>query len=175
MMRENEMAVLLLNASYEPMRFITQQRAIKLLLKDKVDVIDIWEDKQCRSVSMTIEVPATIRIKKYVTNSKMRQFRFSKNGVFNRDRWRCQYCNIFLNHSTATVDHVISRARGGKTTWQNCVTSCIPCNLKKSDKSLSEVGYKLLSNPCIPTHLQILQGNKNRFIYNHHSWESYFK
>lgn len=167
------MVTLLLNSSYEPIRFIDMKRALKLIYKDKVDIVDSWEGNYFKSINASFSVPATLRIRRYINIEGLRQFRCSKNGIFTRDSWHCQYCNKIVTQNSATIDHVIPRAIGGKTTWQNCVTSCTKCNTKKGSKSLSESGLKLLKEPKIPTHLCLLQGLKSRFN-PHESWKNYF-
>jgi hypothetical protein len=166
------MVALLLNASYEPLRFIDQKKIIKLLYKNKVEVIDYW-DKHISSIDTTYKMPATVVIKRFVNIQNLRQFRFSKLGVYNRDKWKCQYCNIPVNLTSATIDHVIPRANGGKTIWQNCVTSCQKCNTKKGSKSLQESNMKLQTEPKIPSHFILLQGVKEKQV-SHESWENYF-
>jgi hypothetical protein len=75
---------------------------------------------------------------------------YSRRKVLTRDRYLCQYCGCQLTNKTATVDHVISRSRGGKNTFENVVACCRPCNAKKGDKSLEEMGWTLLTQPKCP-------------------------
>ena len=86
-----------------------------------------------------------------------RSFRvkFNKRNLITRDGHCCQYCGT--GEAPLTIDHVFPRSRrskrfpnGGTTTWQNCVTACIRCNLKKGNRTPEEAGMKLLSKPAPP-------------------------
>ena len=143
------MRVLLLNSTYEPLAFLTERRALKLLAREKVDVINTWTDTFIRTVSGGFDCPATLRLKNYVRRSYKKP-RFTKYALFNRDEWKCQYCGCVLNYETVTVDHIIPRSKGGKTSWKNCISSCKSCNKRKADKDLEETNFTLRSNPGTP-------------------------
>lgn len=146
------MRVLLLNSTYEPITFLTEKRALKLLMneKGKVDVIDTWDGVYVRTVSKKIEFPSILRLKEYVKFTYKKP-RFMKYALFNRDNWLCQYCGVKLNRMTITIDHIIPRSKGGKRTWNNCVSSCKTCNRRKGNKNLEESGLTLRTNPTIPS------------------------
>lgn len=172
---KKQMSVLLLNSTYEPLRFINYFRAVKLLLKDKVDIIEEWgDDFVFNSVTQKIKMPAVVRIKKYVNVSRFKQIKFSKNALYHRDNWMCQYCGKKLIGKELTMDHIIPRSKGGRTDWTNCATCCIPCNIKKGNKSLSESGLTLLKKAQTPTHFEIITGHKNKYVI-HESWKKFFK
>jgi hypothetical protein len=166
------MVALLLNASYEPLRFVDEKKIIKLLYKNKVEILDYWE-KSISSINSSYKMPATVVIKRYINIQEARQFRFSKNGVYNRDKWKCQYCGIQVYMSSATIDHVLPRSRNGKTVWQNCVTSCQQCNSKKGSRTPQESGMRLLNEPKTPSHICLLKGVKDKYI-SHENWKNYF-
>lgn len=94
--------------------------------------------------------PRTIELNKYIFASWLyddkRHRVFSKKGVLKRDNYLCAYCS----EKATTIDHVVPRALGGLSTWMNCVAACIPCNSKKSHKTLDEAGMTLLSPPYEP-------------------------
>jgi hypothetical protein len=71
---------------------------------------------------------------------------YSKTGVLRRDHFRCAYCN----RAATTVDHVVPRARGGKSNWTNCVAACLDCNRRKDSLTLKEAGLKLRFTPFTP-------------------------
>ena len=78
----------------------------------------------------------------------------TRRAVFARDSWTCQYCGTRAN---LTVDHVIPRSRGGTSSWDNIVASCAPCNRRKGDRLLPEVGMKLKREPRIPSPHVLIQ------------------
>lgn len=83
----------------------------------------------------------------------------SRINIFLRDCFVCQYCGKKFNSNELTIDHVIPRAKGGKTTWLNSVTSCSKCNNKKSDKSIESSGMSLLRKPFQPTYANLFVNN----------------
>ena len=148
--------VLLLNASYEPLNFISDKKAMHLLFKDKAEIFlnekgahSTWENMKFSSPSMDFDVPATLRLVKRV-NSKWRIPRFGKKVLFNRDSWMCQYCRVELQWNTITVDHVIPKSHGGPTSWTNCVASCRQCNRIKADRTPEQASMKLVKLPVMP-------------------------
>src|SRR5690606_12192902 len=122
-------AVLLLNASYEPLRIIHWQRAITLFFLGKVEVIEEY-DHEIRSVSVAIKAPAVVRLLRYVKVGQ-RSPPLMRTNVRARDRFKCQYCQIDRTAKQATLDHVIPNSLGGKSTGENIVCCCPPCNRKK--------------------------------------------
>ena len=149
---------LLLNCNGEPLRFIDGTRAIKLMLKGRVEVASgatgepsFW-DEVVPTVNQGFKLPAVIRLKYYVQKRSYKKSpRFQKKVLFNRDSWKCQYCGLQLQHPSITVDHVHPQSRGGKTNWKNCVVACKNCNSFKGNKTLEEAGMKLLKPPTEPT------------------------
>jgi len=146
---------LLLNASYEPLRVISWQRAITLSFLGKVEIVDSYQDKQVRSVSLALKMPAVVRLLRYVNLGK-RKPPLSKLNLLARDEYRCQYCSKELNRQTTTVDHVIPRSQGGLTTWENVVISCSPCNRAKGGNTPKQARMKLLKKPVQPEWLPVL-------------------
>jgi len=146
--------VLLLNADWSPLQFITDIRALRLLMKGRAEVITLDEtpsmwDEYYTTVSSNYQIPATIRLNFRVSvNPSVARFR--KRILYNRDDWSCQYCNKKLGWSNVTIDHVVPKCRGGKTTWKNCVVCCKICNRNKGSKLLHEANMKLLKQPSEP-------------------------
>lgn len=140
--------ILLLNSTYECIAFITERKALKLLVKDKVDILSEWDHTISWS-SGKMRIPAIIRMKYYVPRFFKRR-RCNRVGILKRDQYVCQYCGAAEPPSKLTVDHIKPRCLGGVTTWENCVTACFDCNNKKSDKPLEKTGMKLLHKPKIP-------------------------
>lgn len=148
--------VLLLNSTYEPIKFIPDKKAMVLVLKGRAHIVggtagdpSVWEDVAFSTVSSRFDVPATLRLHTRA-NIKWRMPKFRKKVLFNRDGWKCQYCGCKVNRDTAEVEHVLPTSRGGVSSWQNCITACRPCNKTKSNRTPEEAGMKLLSRPRMP-------------------------
>jgi 5-methylcytosine-specific restriction endonuclease McrA len=151
---------LLLNANYEPLCFIDQVRAIRLLYKDKIEIIDygqgpsLWDDL-IRTPRKNFKIPATVKLKKKIKLPQITP-RFQKRALFNRDGWRCQYCLKVVSGKQVTIDHIIPKSRGGSTSWHNCVTACQDCNTHKRDMTPEQAGLKLRKVPTIPTRMNFM-------------------
>ncbi len=128
---------LLLNTTFEPLAIVSWKKAVTLLFLQKVEVIKEY-DREIKSVSQRMALPAVVRLRRFVRNSHA-SVRFSRRNVFLRDDYTCQYCGKRFEPKHLTCDHVVPKSRGGITEWTNIVTSCIYCNLKKADKLPEEV------------------------------------
>lgn len=136
--------VLLLNATYEPLKVVPWQKAVQLFFQGKVEVVETYDRKIC-SVHLSMKVPAVIRLYRLVTFRHVRQMvKFSRETLFARDCYSCQYCGKRFERHELTFDHVVPAARGGPKTWENIVTACRRCNHKKSGKTPEEAGMRLL-------------------------------
>lgn len=150
--------VLLLNASYQPIGVISWQRAITLLFsensegKPKAEIVSSYSDKVLRSFKMVMQMPAIIRLVKFVRPKKnVTVFKsLKRKNIYERDCGICQYCNMKLTYTASTLDHVYPRSRGGKDIWTNLVLSCLKCNNKKADRTPEEANMKLLRQPFAP-------------------------
>jgi 5-methylcytosine-specific restriction endonuclease McrA len=147
---------LVLNQNYYPLGTITWERAVTLLFEEKADLIEEYDTEVIRSVSTSMQKPAVIRLRKWV-KGKLVGVRFNKSNVHLRDKGRCQYCMQKVSESKSTYDHVIPKARGGKTDWNNIVTCCYPCNQKKDCRTPEEARMKLNAVPIKPKSLPIEQ------------------
>ena len=130
------MQVLVLNASYEPLNVCTVKRAHVLVFKGKAEVLETL-DRPLRSATSTFVWPHVIRLVNYVRVPRTVKRKISRRALFARDGWRCVYCG---SAGRLTLDHVVPRSRGGDSVWENVVTSCAPCNLRKADRLVEEVG-----------------------------------
>ena len=139
---------LLLSQSYEPIRVIPWQRAITLATLGKVEVIEEY-DRDIRSCYLVFKMPAVVRLLNAFRRHR-RPVRFSRVNVFARDRYRCQYCGSRGNLKDLTFDHVVPRAMGGTTTWENVVAACIPCNRQKANRTPEQAGMRLRRAPTQP-------------------------
>ncbi len=140
--------MLVLNATYEPINVCTVRRAVVLLLKDKAEIIE-HADWELHSATRTMERPVVIRLVTYVRIPRdTHRRKITRRAVFARDNWTCQYCGA---RSNLTVDHVIPRSKGGGSSWDNIVASCAPCNRRKGDALLRQVGMQLRRQPRTPS------------------------
>jgi 5-methylcytosine-specific restriction endonuclease McrA len=142
---------LILTPWMAPHRVITWQRAVVLLTLGKVEVLEEY-DEPIVAPSITMRTPAVVRLTRGNVSTK-RKVRFSRLNVFTRDNFRCQYCGVRKSMEGLNYDHVVPRLRGGKTGWENIVTSCYPCNDRKGSRTPDEAGLKLLRKPFRPTSL----------------------
>lgn len=132
--------VLLLNATYEPLTALPVRRAVVLLVCEKAhSVHDDPGGPVIHSAGCSVQVPSVIRLRNYVRVPYRARIPMTRAALMHRDRFRCAYCG----GKAETIDHVIPRSRGGEHTWENCVASCAPCNHRKADKMLSELGWTL--------------------------------
>lgn len=135
---------LLLNAHWESVNFVTWERAIALVHKKRAELVDAWSGDNVCTASATYELPAVIRLLHHSNVILFRSStRFRRRVVFNRDDWSCCYCGARLNKNTVTIDHIVPRSCGGKTTYPNCVTACARCNAKKSNRTLEQANVSL--------------------------------
>jgi 5-methylcytosine-specific restriction endonuclease McrA len=140
--------VLLLSPLYEPMMTITWRKAICLVTLGKVEIIEEY-DRNVRSTSIVIRLPSVVRLINRFRRQR-KHVRYSKTNVFARDRWTCQYCGQRKSSDQLTQDHVIPRSRGGKTCWENVVTSCIECNTRKGNRTPEQARMTLRARPYRP-------------------------
>ena len=162
--------VLLLNITYEPLRIINWKKAIIMLTLGKVEVLEEYS-RDVRSVSFSIKLPSVIRLLRLVKKPKT-PVKFSRQNIYIRDNYRCQYCGRELPPDKLTWDHVIPRARGGKAEWENIVTCCMECNRRKGGKIPSEASMKLIKKARNPEWLPALKITLGLKVMPH-SWRDY--
>jgi 5-methylcytosine-specific restriction endonuclease McrA len=139
---------LVLNASYEPLCVVSVRRAVILVLKEKAEVLHT-ADRVLRSERASLPVPSVIRLTYFVKVPFRARAALNRRAVFARDGGRCQYCGAVAEN----IDHVIPRSRGGQHVWENVVAACRPCNTRKEDHLLHEVGLTLRRRPAAPKEL----------------------
>jgi len=141
---------LILNASFEPLQIVSWQRALQLMFQGKVEVIE-ESDREVRTVSLTLKVPSVLRLIQYIPLRKKKKIiRFSRENVFLRDQYQCQYCGEKSLKTQLTLDHVIPVVQGGKKTWENIVTSCKTCNQRKGGRTPQQAKMKLIRDAKEP-------------------------
>ena len=163
---------LLLNATFEPLKIISWQRAITLLTQGKVEVIDFY-DRDIRGISITFKLPSILRLLKLVkVRRASREVRFSRANIYQRDKYTCQYCGIKYPAEDLTFDHVVPQVQGGQATWENIVTACLSCNNRKGGRTPQQAGMRLIRPPLKPGWMPVVTmtfGIKNAPL----SWRDY--
>ena len=145
---------LVLSQGYEPIKIVSWQRAITLLFLGKVEVIEEY-DRDIKSISLVIKVPAVVRLLAAIRRHKQ-PVKFSRVNIYGRDRYTCQFCGDKKPIAELTYDHVVPRSQGGTTTWTNIVTACEACNRKKANRTPEQAGMRLLAQPVQPKALPAL-------------------
>lgn len=145
--------VLVLNNDYSPLTVCSVQRAIILLFLEKAEMISDSLDHTIRTVSKTYPMPAVVRLKRYI-NLPYRGVVLTRHNIFKRDNFQCQYCGTTKE---LTLDHLVPKAKGGRSTWNNLVTACKRCNAKKGNYSLEESGLKIKTKPFKPNYVLFLR------------------
>ncbi|AKU91274.1 HNH endonuclease [Vulgatibacter incomptus] len=157
--------VLVLNRLFQPIQVTTVRRAFSLLYQGIAQAIDeefrlfdfsSWASLAAEIGSDSIGTPTRrIRVPRVVVLTAFDRFprtrvRFSRHNIYLRDDNTCQYCGRRLPRSELNLDHVKPRSHGGCTSWENVVCSCIPCNLKKANRTPDQAGMRLLNEPIRP-------------------------
>jgi len=161
---------LVLNADFRPLSYFPLsiwpwQDAVKAAFLDRVTILAEYDTK-VHSPSMEINIPSVVVLKDFVRPAKT--VAFTRFNLFLRDEFTCQYCG---ETGDMTFDHVNPRCRGGKTTWENVVAACGPCNLRKGSRTVAQAGMGLRQPPKRPSPGQMHNaGRKFPPNYLHKSW-----
>ncbi len=157
---------LVLNRSWVAITTTSVRQAVTLVCRGAAKFIEpqtckahdfeSWSDlavsanePQLRTVRLRIRLPEVIVLTQSDCMPR-RTVPFSRRNLYRRDSYRCQYCGKHRPTCELSIDHVIPRSRGGKTTWENCVLSCIPCNVRKGNRPMEEASMSLVSQPSRP-------------------------
>lgn len=179
--------VLVLNRSFIPIHVTTVKRAFILLYRGLAKAVDrqyetfdfqSWSALTIAAhhdsiglINRMIRVPRVILLQGY-NHVPRRHVRFSRYNIYLRDGNICQFCGRRHPRSDLNLDHVIPRSQGGKTTWENVVTSCIPCNRKKGGVTPADVGMKLIRHPVRPRWTPFMDLSLKEVRYD--EWRPFF-
>ena len=188
-------SVLVLNRLYMAIHVINVKRAFALLCRDLAEVVHLEEgqfaafsfeswreiselksqfkaphDDWIRSVNFEIQVPRVIRLLTFDRVPKQ-AVRFNRRNIFARDGNRCQYCGKRFSTSELSLDHVMPRSRGGETSWENIVCSCVKCNVRKGGRTPHEAHMKLVRQPVKPRRSPLLSVKLGNPKYQ--SWKTF--
>lgn len=167
-------SVLVLNRHYLALRVVSARRAFILLYKNFAEAVDAhngtfstfdfgsWarrsrdrdyapvdHEQFIRTPRMSLLVPRVIRLVTYDRVPRS-EIKFSRRNIIARDENRCQYCGRRLGASHLSIDHIVPKSRGGKSSWTNVVAACMPCNTRKGGRLPAEASMRLLRPPTVP-------------------------
>jgi len=183
--------VLVLNRLWQAVNITTVKRALTLVFQGHAQVVLNREDgsfqtfdftqwntlsaeephaESIHTVSVRIRVPRVILLAMFDRLPK-KEVKFTRHNIFERDKNTCQYCGKRFDRRDLNLDHVIPRDRGGPTTWENIVCSCIECNTHKGNHTPHEANMRLIRKPKKPRWRPFLQINFN--LSQHASWKHF--
>ena len=189
-------SVLVLNRAYLAVHVVNVRRAFCLIYRALAEVIDcsdgqfanydfeswrMYSDLReqesehtewVRSVSFEIQVPRVIRLLRYDRVPK-HSLRFNRRNLFARDSHRCQYCGHHAPMPQLSIDHVVPRSQGGRTTWENVVCCCTRCNTKKGGRTPQQANMHLLRKPVKPRFNPMLTRKLENPKYE--SWRAFLR
>jgi 5-methylcytosine-specific restriction endonuclease McrA len=183
--------VLVLNRHFHAIQVTSIRRALTLLYKGHVKAVDAdyrtyafedWQDIPVqpsddfiRTPSRQILIPHVVQLLAFERMPRQ-EVKFSRGNIYLRDQNRCQFCGRKFSSAELSLDHVIPISRGGKSTWENVVCACLPCNVKKGNKLLGECGMQLTRQPVRPKWhpLHRLQGRNYPDIWKNFLDEAYW-
>lgn len=160
--------VLVLNRNWQAINIHTPAEAICQMMTDTATGLDIdgekmipvrwcdWlklpireQDDHIQTVRGPVRIPTVLVLCTYA-KVPMRKPSLSLRAIAERDNWTCQYTGQRLHPREASIDHILPRSRGGKTSWENCVLTSRKINTRKADRLPHEVGLRLLRTPSEP-------------------------
>lgn len=183
--------VLVLNRLWQAVNVCSVRRALTLVFEGHAQVVldtgdgsfqtfnfNAWRDFSQQSphpesvgtISFKIRIPRVILLLVFDRLPK-KEVKFTRHNIFERDRNTCQYCGRVFDRKDLNLDHVIPRDRGGPTTWENIVCSCIECNTKKANCTPQEAGMKLIRKPKRPKWRPFVQISFS--TVQHESWKHF--
>jgi 5-methylcytosine-specific restriction endonuclease McrA len=183
--------VLVLNRLWQAVNICTARRALTLLFQGHAQVVfgepdgsfrtfDFceWHDfsqqephaESIHTVSFKLRLPRVIMLLIFDRLPK-KEVKFTRLNIFERDKNTCQYCGRGFDRRDLNLDHVIPRDRGGPTSWENIVCSCVPCNTRKANQTPQEAGMHLIRKPKRPKWRPFVQVNLG--LHYHESWKHF--
>lgn len=142
------MKTIVLNGDYTFLNTVSWRRAVRLLMNGKIEVLKYADRIIHCSNGKCISVPLVVKLIKVIRMIYRNHVPCSKRNIIIRDNNQCAYCGTSKN---LTVDHIVPVSRGGKTTFENCVAACQPCNNTKNDRTPNEAKMYLRVKPHAPT------------------------
>lgn len=154
------MGCLTLNASFEPLTILSVRRALRLVIDQKAEVLEVDDDRVFRSIRRELPCPAVIRLVRFVHIPRRFRRQVTNTFLFARDRYSCQYCgrhrSELRRREFLTRDHVVPLSRGGDNSWSNVVAACSFCNNKKGNRLPAASGMHPLGTPGEPNYVELV-------------------
>ena len=140
--KHRQSTVIAVDRNYLPMLEVSRQHALVAMATGRAHALDI---KTWAKLGITEVWGRPIHVivfphAKAISEVKL-GFGRGNSAILRRDDHICQYQGC--NRRATTVDHVIPRCQGGKSTWDNLVGCCRECNSKKGGRTPEEAGMKL--------------------------------
>lgn len=178
--------VLVLNRSFLPVHVTSARRAFSLIYQGSALAVnaeyetfdfDAWIRLPAQGSCIgtprgRLRVPRVIVLRSY-DRVPRRNVRYSRLSIFTRDRYTCQYCGAKPPRSQLNLDHVIPRALGGRTSWENVVCSCVDCNRRKGGRTPSQARLRLRQRPIKPRWTPLLSNVVSRVRYE--EWHPFLR
>lgn len=182
--------VLVLNRLWQAVNICSARRALALLFEGHAQVVlgdpegvfqtfnfQQWRNfsesephpESIHTISFKVRIPRVILLVVFDRVPK-KEVKFTRHNIFERDKNTCQYCGQIFDRQDLNLDHVIPRDRGGPTTWENIVCSCINCNTRKANHTPQEAHLKLIRKPRRPKWRPFVQVNLG---LQHDSWKHF--
>ncbi len=144
--------VLVLNQDYQAISVCEPERALILVLGQKAEMVADQADRKFRSVKEDFHFPSIIRLYQYV-QFPYKKVALTRENIYRRDGGRCVYCG---SRHALTLDHLVPRSKGGRSSWDNLLTACRKCNAQKGDLTPEEAGLELTIRPFRPSFIMYL-------------------
>jgi 5-methylcytosine-specific restriction endonuclease McrA len=187
--------VLVLNKHYMAVRIIGARRAFSLLCRQLAEVVSYeqgvysnynfhswcevsefkrnFEPDGCdwiSTVNFYVAVPRIIRLLFYDRLPRS-EVKFNRRNIYARDKNSCQYCGKRFPTTELSLDHVVPKTAGGKSSWGNMVCACTKCNVKKGGRTPKEAGMTLIQKPAQPKHNPLVRIHLGQSRYK--SWQQF--
>jgi 5-methylcytosine-specific restriction endonuclease McrA len=133
-----------------PVALVSWQRAVNLQWQDRAVVVTEDAKRILRSPSFEMGMPRVIKLRNHISRKLRLKVPMTRRNIAIRDNSSCQYCGVVLETAEYTIDHILPRARGGRSGWTNLVLACGKCNKRKSDRAPQEAGLRLRQKPVEP-------------------------
>jgi 5-methylcytosine-specific restriction endonuclease McrA len=176
---------LVLNRNWQPVNVAPVARALVLLFNESARVVDpadyqtyTWEEwsklrpredeRSIQAVRYKLRVPEVIALTGY-DRLPSAAVSFSRRNIFKRDHYACQYCGVQPGSEELTIDHVVPRAQGGESRWDNCVLACLACNKRKADRTPQQARMRLRKQPLQPAWNPLYAAHEQRI----ESWSKF--
>jgi 5-methylcytosine-specific restriction endonuclease McrA len=163
--------VLVLDMDFRPLRVEHWHKVIADTFLGKVEVVEYSADRTIKGVTREYPMPSVVRIMRWFRRDRQ-AIKFSRLNIYARDAFTCQYCEQQLPTEDLTFDHVVPRSQGGKTSWTNIVTCCVPCNMSKANRTPQEAGVHLTRKPVKPRWLPAITVKMSRQVPE--EWRPYW-